>query len=175
MWVSVYCTVKLFLDTGEVTIKDLAGLVWFICQKSLMLLGQELTKILSENKKSWLRKWILCREPQVTLSNKTWGFQITNSTMLTVALKENRGKKSRCLLLYGKERYKIFFLLWRKLSISKIIEFTHRHPRKPVNWCQGLNLPQWLFGGQCPMMASLLYIFVKRVLKQKWKITRGTF
>ena len=47
----------------------------------IMLLGQELTEILSKNKKSWLRKWILCQEPWVALSNKTWGFQMTNRTM----------------------------------------------------------------------------------------------
>jgi len=51
-------------------------------------------------------------------------------------------------------------LLWRKLSISKMIEFMHGHPRKPANWCQGSNefviLPQGWFGGT----ASLLYILV---------------
>ena len=63
---------------------------------------------------------------------------------LTVALKENR-KKSRHLLLYSKEYYKKSSLqmkkclLWRKLSISEMIEFMHSHSRKSVNWCQGLN------------------------------------
>ena len=50
MSVFVYCTVKLLLDTGGVSDRKL-----------LMLLGQELTEILS--KKSWLGKWILYQEP----------------------------------------------------------------------------------------------------------------
>ena len=33
------------------TVKDLAGLMWFLRHSLSMLLGQELTKILSENKK----------------------------------------------------------------------------------------------------------------------------
>ena len=61
-----------------------------------------------------------------------------------MALKENRGKKSRRLLsLYGKERYKeILFTDEKNVycggnSISKMIEFMHGHPRKPANWYQG--------------------------------------
>jgi hypothetical protein len=34
-----------------VTIKDPAGLTWFVCHRLLTLLDQEITKILSENKK----------------------------------------------------------------------------------------------------------------------------
>jgi hypothetical protein len=45
-----------------VTIKDPAGLAWFVCHRSLMLLGQELTEILSENKKIMAReKYIVPR------------------------------------------------------------------------------------------------------------------
>ena len=51
------------------------------------------------------------------------------------------------------------FLLWRKLSISKTIEFMHGHPKKPVNWCRGMT------DEECPMTVSLFYIFVKRTLK----------
>ena len=56
---------------------------------------------------------------------KLGAFKLQTGQCLTVALKENWKKKSRCLLLYGKECYKeILFtdekknLLWRKLSIS---------------------------------------------------------
>ena len=87
----------------------------------------------------------------------------------TVALKENR-KESRRLLLYGKERYKEILItdekivLYRKLSISKTIEFMHGHPRKPANWCQGSN-EVILFGGECLMTASLLYSFCEKSVK----------
>jgi hypothetical protein len=39
-----------------VIIKGPVGLMWFIHLRLLMLLGQELTKFLPENKKSWLEK-----------------------------------------------------------------------------------------------------------------------
>ena len=61
------------------TVKVLTGLAWFVRQRLLMPLGQELTEILLENKKSWLRKWILRREPGVSLSNKTWDFRMTQN------------------------------------------------------------------------------------------------
>ena len=42
------------------------------------------------------------------------------------------------------------WLLWRKLPMSKTIEFMYSHPRKHVNCCQGseevIILPQWWFG-----------------------------
>jgi hypothetical protein len=59
------------------------------------------------------------------------------------------------------------FLLFKKLSICKIIEFMHGHPRKPSDWCQASNEVIILFGGEHLMTASLLYIFVKRALKQQ--------
>ena len=46
------------------------------------------------------------------------------------------------------------------------IEFMHGHPRKSANWCQGSNEVIILFSEECPMMTSLLYIFVKKALKQ---------
>ena len=91
----VYCTVKLFLDTGEVTVKDPSGLAWFVRNRLSMLLGQELTEILSENKKSWLGKWILRREPWVALSKKIWDFQIINRTPPCYCIKRNWGKKNQ--------------------------------------------------------------------------------
>ena len=52
MRVFVYRTVKLFLDAGGVRDhKDPADFAWFVRHKLLMLLGQELTKLLSEKKK----------------------------------------------------------------------------------------------------------------------------
>ena len=63
--VFVYRTGKLFLDRGGVSDrKRSAGLTWFVHHGLLMLLGQELTEILSEKKKKIrLWKWILRREP----------------------------------------------------------------------------------------------------------------
>jgi len=55
-------------------------LTWFIHHRLSMLLVQESTEIRSE-KKSWLAKWILHREPWVALSYKTWDFQMTNRAM----------------------------------------------------------------------------------------------
>ena len=59
------------------------------------------------------------------------------------------------------------FLLWRKLSISKTIEFMHGHPKELINWCQGSNKVIILVGGECLMTVSLLYMFVKRTSKQR--------
>jgi hypothetical protein len=51
----VYHTVKLFLYTRGVSDRKRSGwpcsYAWFICHRLLMLLGHELTEILSENKK----------------------------------------------------------------------------------------------------------------------------
>ena len=52
MCVLVYHTDKLFWDMEGVSdLKDLASLAWFVLHILLMLLGQELIKILSENTK----------------------------------------------------------------------------------------------------------------------------
>jgi hypothetical protein len=145
--------------------------------RSLTLLGQELTKILSKNKKTWLRKWIFCQEPLVALQTRlgTWDFQTTNRTMPYHCIKRklggggNKDTYCHCTVKSITKTSSLQMkkcLLWRKLSISKTIEFMHGYPRKPMNWCQGSNeviiLPQSWF----PMMASLICIFVKRALKK---------
>ena len=70
----------------------------------LMLLGRELTKILPENKTSWLRKWLLRREPESRYQTRLGGFQRQTGQLLNVAVKKK--KISRRLLSYGKESYK---------------------------------------------------------------------
>ena len=65
------------------TVEDPAGLAWYLRRRLLWLLGQELTEILSENKKSWLGKWILRREPRVALSNKIWDLGFSNEKQET--------------------------------------------------------------------------------------------
>ena len=52
MCVFVYRTVKMFLETGGVSGRP-----------RVVRRPPELTEILSENKRSWLGKWILRREP----------------------------------------------------------------------------------------------------------------
>ena len=57
MLLFMYRTVKLLLDTGlAIDRKDLTGLALFIHQSLSTLLGQEFTKILSQNKKIMARK-----------------------------------------------------------------------------------------------------------------------
>jgi hypothetical protein len=134
---------------------------------------------------------IVARELDITLRTMSCvfkqdlgigAFKWQTGQCLTIALKENMKKKSRHLLsLYGKKHYKeILFtneknFIWRKLSISKMIEFMHGHPRKPTNWCQGSNeviiLPQWCLVGWLHLFKFLW----KRALKQRWEIINRTF
>ena len=113
------------------TAKDLTSLTWFVRHRLSMLLGQELIKILSENKNSWLGKWILPRETSVALLIKTWGFQTSCRTLVNLRIKRKQGKKSRCQLpLYESVTKKSSikmkrFLLWSKLSISKMRVYAH--------------------------------------------------
>ena len=72
------------------TVKDPAGLAWFLHHMLLTLLGQGLVEILSENKESWLRKWILRREQRVALSKKTCDlgvFKRQTGQRLTISFK----------------------------------------------------------------------------------------
>ena len=53
MHIFVHRTVKLFLDMGGISDhKDPTDLAWFVRHRLSTLLGQELTKTMSENKKS---------------------------------------------------------------------------------------------------------------------------
>ena len=64
---------------------------------------------------------------------------MTNRTMPYHCIKRKKDKKSRNLLLYGKERYKeILFTDETNFTVEEIfnkqtIEFMHGHPRKPAN------------------------------------------
>ena len=99
MHVFVYCTVNLFLNTGG--IKDLASLTLFVHHRLLKLLGQKLTEILSESKNHGSGNGYCANE--LHYQTRLGAFKRQTGQRLTVALKENRGKKSRCLLsLYSK-------------------------------------------------------------------------
>jgi hypothetical protein len=91
-----------------VTVKDPADLALFLLYRLLMLLGQELTKILSKNKE--IMTWEIDIVPK-TLSRiikqdlGLGAFKRQTEQRLTVAFRGNRGEKSKCLLpLYDKER-----------------------------------------------------------------------
>ena len=62
------------------TVKDPAGLAWFIRYRLLMLLGQELTEILSEKKNhcSGIKHCTEDHESHYQTRLGTWGFQTTN-------------------------------------------------------------------------------------------------
>ena len=176
--VFVHRTVKLFFNTGRISDRKRSGcLTWFVRHRVSLLLGQSLTEILYKNKNSWVRKWILRREPWIALSNKTWDFQKSNSTTPYCCIKRrketNQDACCPCTVKFvtKKSSLQIKTIQWRKLSMGKTIEFIHGHPKKPANWCQESNeiitLPQWWFG----KMGSLIYVFMKRALKHLWEIT----
>ena len=67
------------------TVKDPAGLAWFVCHRLLMPLGREFAEILSENKKNHGSGNGYCAENheshyQTRLG--TLGFQMTNEDLL---------------------------------------------------------------------------------------------
>ena len=72
----------------------------------------------------------------------TWDLQTTTGNRLIVALKKNRrgGADACCSCTVKRITKKSSLQMWvGGLSISKMIEFMHGHPRKPANWCQGSN------------------------------------
>ena len=90
---------------------------------------------------------------------------------LTFSLKENRGKKNQdtccCTInsIANKSSLQMKkMLLWKKLSIRKmsLCPVIQGNPLTSVK--DRTSSLSW-FGGVCPITASLLYIFVKRVLK----------
>ena len=82
------------------TVKDLVSLMWSVCHRLLMLLGQESAKIMT-------REMDIAPKTMSRIIKQDLGLSNDKEDSLTVALKENRGKKSRCLLaLYFKEHYK---------------------------------------------------------------------
>ena len=95
--------------------------------------------------------------------------------------KRKQEKKKIKVMLYGKEHYKeLLFIDERIFTTEETINKQNNRvytrscneARKQVPRIEQGHYP---VGGQCPMTVLLLYIFVKRPLKQQREIINGTF
>jgi hypothetical protein len=171
----VYCTVKLFLDIGEVIDHKRLSRCPVVCTQQVINAVRSRINLnpVWQQKNHGSGNEYCAENHEWHYQTRFAAFKRQTEQCLTVALKENGGK-IKSLLLYGKEHYKeILFTnekLWRKLSISKMMEFMQssikvrklmsrikrgHHPASMMVWWDNFL---WMYSVRwLPLHTSVLY------------------